>query len=391
MEERVLLCDADDKEWEEGGGVSEPRSEPTNLTDRLLTSPPPRRADGHYAVAKMATRALPAVVMVGGLFLLGVCLGDLRGAATDSLGVTEDATLNPEDLNLYPIIGILSQELSRSMDNALDPHNYTSYIAASYVKFYESAGARVVPILINQDDEYYRSMAASINGMVFPGGSASITNSSGYGRAGDLMYELLQERDPPVPLMATCLGFEMQMYLAGNRSYPLTSCAASNRADPLYLTPEWEESRLLGEAPADVLETFTSTNATSNFHKYCVLPQTFNSLGIHNDYRLLSTSVDDDGVEYVSTVEHKTLPFYGTQWHPEKNSYEWKFSSIPHTRAAIHAAQYVANHFIEQARANPQTFPTTEEEEAALIYNYSPTYTANLYSSSSFQQCYFFE
>lgn len=76
--------------------------------------------------------------------------------------------------------------------------------------------------------------------------------------------------------------------------------------------------------------------------------QTFNFLGINNDYRLLSTSVDDDGVEYVSTVEHKTLPFYGTQWHPEKNSYEWKYSSIPHTRSAVRAAQYVANHFIEQ-------------------------------------------
>lgn len=33
------------------------------------------------------------------------------------------------------------------MDSALEPHNYTSYIASSYVKFYESAGARVVPIL----------------------------------------------------------------------------------------------------------------------------------------------------------------------------------------------------------------------------------------------------
>lgn len=45
------------------------------------------------------------------------------------------------------------------MNNALEPHNYTSYIAASYVKFYESAGARVVPILCvcvcigNSDDD----------------------------------------------------------------------------------------------------------------------------------------------------------------------------------------------------------------------------------------------
>jgi len=40
--------------------------------------------------------------------------------------------------------GILSQELTEYMQ---EKHgNYTSYIAASYVKHVESAGARVVPI-----------------------------------------------------------------------------------------------------------------------------------------------------------------------------------------------------------------------------------------------------
>jgi hypothetical protein len=42
--------------------------------------------------------------------------------------------------------GVLSQELSRSLENEYGELNYTSFIAASYVKFLESAGARVVPI-----------------------------------------------------------------------------------------------------------------------------------------------------------------------------------------------------------------------------------------------------
>jgi hypothetical protein len=41
--------------------------------------------------------------------------------------------------------GILSQELSEYMQEKF-PGNYTSYIAASYVKYIEGAGARVVPI-----------------------------------------------------------------------------------------------------------------------------------------------------------------------------------------------------------------------------------------------------
>lgn len=47
--------------------------------------------------------------------------------------------------NESPIIGILSQEVSYALEQ-LYPGMYGSFIAASYVKFVEGAGARVVPI-----------------------------------------------------------------------------------------------------------------------------------------------------------------------------------------------------------------------------------------------------
>jgi gamma-glutamyl hydrolase len=50
-----------------------------------------------------------------------------------------------EALNDYPIIGVLSQEQSYYLDGKF-PGKYSSYIAASYVKFVEGGGARVVPI-----------------------------------------------------------------------------------------------------------------------------------------------------------------------------------------------------------------------------------------------------
>uniref|UniRef100_A0A0P4WHR4 folate gamma-glutamyl hydrolase n=1 Tax=Scylla olivacea TaxID=85551 RepID=A0A0P4WHR4_SCYOL len=211
----------------------------------LVTSSPsderPRAGGGGvHVLTNMATRVLPPLLLMGSvlaLLLLGSVLGDMGQGMKKGKGLTRPTEVEEEHLNLRPIIGILSQELSRSMDNALQPHNYSSYIAASYVKFYESAGARVVPVMINQEDDYYRNIASSVNGMVFPGGSASITNSSGYGRAGELLYHLLQEQDPPVPLLTTCLGFEMMMYLGANNTYPLTNCKASSRADPLYLLP----------------------------------------------------------------------------------------------------------------------------------------------------------
>lgn len=45
-----------------------------------------------------------------------------------------------------------------------------SFIVASYVKSMESAGARVVPIFLDRDPEYYNTLVHSVNGILFPGG-----------------------------------------------------------------------------------------------------------------------------------------------------------------------------------------------------------------------------
>lgn len=50
-----------------------------------------------------------------------------------------------EEINNTPIIGILSQEISYHL-NTKYPEQYKSFIPASYVKFVEGGGARVVPI-----------------------------------------------------------------------------------------------------------------------------------------------------------------------------------------------------------------------------------------------------
>lgn len=47
-------------------------------------------------------------------------------------------------INDAPIIGILSQQTSKELNEQFP--GFDSYIAASYVKFIESGGARAVPI-----------------------------------------------------------------------------------------------------------------------------------------------------------------------------------------------------------------------------------------------------
>lgn len=74
-------------------------------------------------------------------------------------------TLKPmkDFVNEYPIIGILAQEQSFALEQRY-PGQYKSFIAASYVKFLEGGGARVVPIWINKKKSYYRNIMKKING-----------------------------------------------------------------------------------------------------------------------------------------------------------------------------------------------------------------------------------
>ena len=67
--------------------------------------------------------------------------------------------------------GILSQAIPSSLDVMLPPgHNYTTYLAASYVKWVEGAGARAVPIIVSDNEDnldYYdqvdRETLGSVN------------------------------------------------------------------------------------------------------------------------------------------------------------------------------------------------------------------------------------
>lgn len=53
-------------------------------------------------------------------------------------------------------------------------------------------------------------------------------------------------------------------------------------------------------------------------------------------WKVLSLSLDKQGAAYISTMEGRSYPFTATQWHPEKNPFEWTPAlHIPHTFDAV--------------------------------------------------------
>ena len=70
-------------------------------------------------------------------------------------------------------------------------------------------------------------------------------------------------------------------------------------------------------------------------------------------FAVVSLSLDKAGAPYVSTLEARDYPVTATQWHPEKNAFEWaRFLHIPHAPDAVEMSQEVANFFVGEARKN---------------------------------------
>ncbi|XP_062501061.1 gamma-glutamyl hydrolase A-like [Corticium candelabrum] len=284
-----------------------------------------------------------------------------------------------------PIIGILTQDTYES-------HHGNMYLAASYVKYVESSGARVVPIFINHTESELKFILGSINGVLFPGGGASLKpNGSGFIDTAMRIYDYFVEENLAgrfFPLWGTCLGFETLTVLVAGRDL-LTPCDAENYSIPLVFEPGFNASRMFKGATDDMIRYLSNENVTMNNHRYCVTLETF----IHNEklnstFNILSTNKDRNGITFVSSVEGRLSPIFGTHWHPEKNAFEWTRSEgIDHSADAVAVTQYMGNVLVQQARTCDHHFPNDNTEAKYLIYNYQPVYTGNV--SHSFEQCYY--
>ncbi|XP_077980799.1 gamma-glutamyl hydrolase-like [Glandiceps talaboti] len=300
------------------------------------------------------------------------------------LAISLFLAIDGSQVNNRPIIGVVAETCYDEMAK-----HGPSYIAASYVKFLESAGARVVPIPVNQTDAYYANLFSSLNGVLFPGGSQYI-ETSGYGKAGRILYDLaIQANDKGdyFPIWGTCLGFQLLSYLTAGQNV-LAATKATNVVYPLHFQKDFKSSRMFKKAPDDVIDILANQNVTFNFHSWGLTPKNYTKNSkLSNFYQVISTNVDEKGLEFISVMEAIKYPFYGVQWHPEKNIFEWSVKEhMNHSKDAVTISLYMANFMVNEARQSHHTFPNKAEEDAALIYNYVPVYTGDI---GSFDQCYF--
>uniref|UniRef100_A0A8C4XWE9 folate gamma-glutamyl hydrolase n=1 Tax=Gopherus evgoodei TaxID=1825980 RepID=A0A8C4XWE9_9SAUR len=272
-----------------------------------------------------------------------------------------------------------------------------SYIAASYVKFVESAGARV--LFTCNNTLFFR--------VLFPGGGASLSTSQ-YARVKGpvhinmylnysmstrfLTFLLLifksNDKIDYFPVWGTCLGHQALTYFTSEKNL-LVRTKTGNISLPLTFTTAAKDSRMFQNFPDDLLQKLATEPLTAHFHKWSLSMKDFRkNEKLRNFYKVLTTNTDGK-IEFASTMEGTyKYPFYGVQWHPEKNPFEWKnVSGIPHSPSAVKVTYYLADFLVNEARKSLHHFPSKDEEAEALIYNYVPVFSS---AFSVYQQIYFF-
>lgn len=161
------------------------------------------------------------------------------------IGVLAVCGLVPESAaHDRPIVGVLVQEISRVFE-LMYPRQYTSFIAASYVKWLESGGARVVPIFPGGDMTYYRTILSKVNGVLLPGGSVDKNDRGGYTEAAENILNIAIEMNLKkdfFPVFGVGLGMDFMLYMSSDGEAVHSDCSLDSVALSLILSKKGENT-----------------------------------------------------------------------------------------------------------------------------------------------------
>ncbi|KAL3333282.1 hypothetical protein AABB24_033385 [Solanum stoloniferum] len=277
-------------------------------------------------------------------------------------------------LNYRPIIGIVSHPGDGATGRLSNATN-VSYIAASYVKFAEMAGARVIPLIYTEPPEILNQKLNLVNGIIFTGGWAK--DGLYFDVIKGIFQKVLEKNDAGerFPLLAICLGYELLTMIITNDNNILEEFSAASQASTVQFVENVNiEGTVFGRFPRVLLKKMSIDCLVMQNHHFGISPERFQAnKDLSSFFRVLTTSTDENNKVYVSTIQATRYPIAAFQWHPEKNVFEWGSSRIPHSEDAIQVTTHVANYFISEARKSSNK-PVARQVLDSLIYNYNPTY-----------------
>jgi gamma-glutamyl hydrolase len=89
-------------------------------------------------------------------------------------------------------------------------------------------------------------------------------------------------------------------------------------------------------------------------------------------WKVAATTTTETEEVFVSMIEAEDHPFYGVQFRPEVNMFEWKMDA-DRSEGGVRIAQILSNKMVEKVRKNNNTLRNPYFLPADSIYLYDPT------------------
>ena len=249
-----------------------------------------------------------------------------------------------------------------------------SYIASSHITWLKRFGVKVLPIPYTTKN--FKKYIGKINGLYFPsGGAFAGTQKEYYNCCKKFLQLAMKENDKGnhFPIWGGCMGMQQLMIIADGHDdleHLLQRFDSfNNLLSTLKFTEEGLRSRMMRNAKDSEIKKLSTKNCTLNNHKMGLTPEKFKKhKNIDKFYKIVSTSIDRKGKNYVSTIEGRFYPFYGVQWHPERSS----------------AMDYFAKFFVNELKRNR----VKNKKHTRKVY--SKEIDCFNYSNSLYKKCRFF-
>lgn len=146
-------------------------------------------------------RDTPAdILQEGSLTQLSETHAIIKTPSSEDTKVSETKSV---DINKTPVIGILTQTAPLETKYGLE--GYKSYMMTTYVNFFSTYEARVVPILWDESDEVTFKKLKGLNGVVFPGGAGRYIDKAKFVLS---KAKEFNDNGSFFPIYGICLGFE---------------------------------------------------------------------------------------------------------------------------------------------------------------------------------------
>jgi gamma-glutamyl hydrolase len=187
-----------------------------------------------------------------------------------------------------------------------------SYIAKHSVDWLHKGGFTVVPICVGLKNAEAKALFHTVDALYFQGGPF-------YEKHHMHLAHLLLEQAvlAKKPVWGSCHGFQMLIALIGN-VWPLDSLKGMRDTEAPLKPYDTAGSPLIKAMTPYQKRTFYKTSGVPFVHQYGITVEHFLQNKVLNAvFRIVTSTKDKKGTEYVSMVEGRTLPLWGVQFHPE--------------------------------------------------------------------------